>query len=44
MKRYEVATLTVPVGLNRTYRCISDTSAELYVVRGGDAPAPPRFA
>jgi mannose-6-phosphate isomerase-like protein (cupin superfamily) len=37
-------TLTVPVGLYRTYRCVSADTARVYVVRGGDAPAAPRFA
>lgn len=36
-------TLTVPVGLHRSYRCISGEIAEVYVVRGGDSPSPPRF-
>lgn len=36
-------TLTVPIGLRRRYRCPVNTATELYVVRGGDAPAPPRF-
>ena len=37
-------TLTVPVGLYRTYRSIGTEAAEIYVVRGGDAPSPPHFA
>ena len=37
-------TFTVPVGLHRSYRCIGGTTAEVYVVRGGDSPSAPRFA
>ena len=37
-------TLTVPKGLVRSYRSVSLTPAELYVVRGGDHPAAPQFA
>ena len=37
-------TLTVPVGLYRAYRTIGTEAAEIYVVRGGDTPSPPRFA
>ena len=37
-------TLTVPIGLYRSYRCIGAETAQVYVVRGGDAPSPPRFA
>lgn len=36
-------TFTVPIGLRRRYRCPMHTATEVYVVRGGDAPAPPRF-
>ncbi len=37
-------TLTVPVGLPRHYANRGTAGAEIYVVRGGDAPAAPRFA
>ena len=37
-------TLTVPKGLVRSFRSVGTTTVELYVVRGGDHPAAPRFA
>jgi quercetin dioxygenase-like cupin family protein len=37
-------TLTVPVGLPRRYLAAGDTPTEVYVVRGGDAPAAPQFS
>ncbi len=36
-------TLTVPVRLARTYENIARLTTEVYVVRGGDHPAAPRF-
>lgn len=36
-------TFTVPIGMLRRYRCSVNTPAEIYVVRGGDAPSPPLF-
>jgi mannose-6-phosphate isomerase-like protein (cupin superfamily) len=37
-------TLTVPKQLRRSYENMGSTPAEVYVVRGGDYPAPPHFA
>jgi quercetin dioxygenase-like cupin family protein len=37
-------TLTVPKHLRRSYENMGTTPAEVYVVRGGDHPAPPHFA
>ena len=36
-------TITVPVGLARRFRAPSSAPMAAYVVRGGEAPAAPRF-
>jgi mannose-6-phosphate isomerase-like protein (cupin superfamily) len=37
-------TLTVPVGLQRSFRNTASTPSKVFVVRGGDDPASPSFA